>query len=64
VNGLHSGKEALPWWFFGLLGGLATVWLLTPTVGVWLGLPAGGECGEPAPGGLKTTLLAWGVSLA
>src|SRR4051794_28521972 len=27
-----QGKEALPWWFFGLLGGLATVWLLTPTV--------------------------------
>src|SRR5947208_11396017 len=27
--GLHEGqgKEALPWWFFGLLGGLATVWL-------------------------------------
>ncbi len=58
-----QGKEALPWWFFGLLGGLATVWLLTPAVGAWLGLPAGGESGEPAPGGLKATLLAWGVSL-
>ena len=59
----EQGKEALPWWFFGLLGGLATVWLLTPAVGAWLGLPAGGEGGEPAPGGLKATLLAWGVSL-
>ena len=58
-----QGKEALPWWFFGLLGGLATVWLLTPTLGAWLGLPAGAEGGEPAPGGLKATLLAWGVSL-
>jgi multidrug efflux pump len=58
-----QGKEALPWWFFGLLGGLASVWLLTPAMGAWLGLPAGGEGGEPAPGGLKATLLAWGVSL-
>ena len=58
-----QGKEALPWWFFGLLGGLATVWLLTSTVGVWLGLPAGAEGGEPAPGGMMATLLAWGVSL-
>jgi multidrug efflux pump len=58
-----QGKEALPWWFFGLLGGVATAWLLAPTLGAWLGLPAGGEGGEPAPGGLKATLAAWGVSL-
>ena len=37
-----QGKEALPWWSFALFGGLATVWLLTPTLGAWLGLPAGG----------------------
>ena len=67
--GAHGdeGKEALPWWFFGLVGGLATVWLLTPAVGVWMGLPADGEPGASAtgasPGGLKATLLAWGVSL-
>jgi multidrug efflux pump len=57
-----QGKEALPWWFFGLLGGLATVWLLTPTAGVWLGLPVGEEGAEPAPGGLKANLLAYGIS--
>src|SRR5439155_1338861 len=45
------------------LGGLATVWLLEPTLGARLGLPAGAEGGEAAPGGLKTTLLAWGVDL-
>src|SRR6266851_3713820 len=52
--GAHGdqGKEALPWWFFGLLGGVATVWLLTPTLGVRLGLPAGAEGGEAAPGDL------------
>jgi multidrug efflux pump len=63
VSGLHAGKEALPWWFFGLVGGLGTVWLLTPAVGAWLGLPAGEEAGEPALGGLKANLLAWAVSL-
>ena len=39
--GKHGeGKEALPWWSFALFGGLATVWLLTPTLGHLLGLPA------------------------
>ncbi len=56
-----QGKEALPWWFFSLLGGLATVWLLTPAWGAGLGLPAGGE---PAPGALIATLRTWGAYLA
>src|SRR5213075_1507451 len=59
-----QGKEALPWWFFGLLCGLATVWLLAPSLGVWLGLPSGEEGGEAAPGGLKATVLTWGIDLA
>jgi multidrug efflux pump len=59
----HQGKEALPWWSFALFGGLVTAWLLAPTLGVWLGLPAGEESGEAAPGGLGATLLSWGVSL-
>jgi multidrug efflux pump len=63
--GLHGdqGKEALPWWSFGLLGGVAAAWFLAPVLGTWLGLPAAEE-GEPAAGGLKTTLLAWGISAA
>src|SRR5580700_7587305 len=51
-----QGKEALPWWFFGLLGGVATVWLLTRVLGPWLGLPGGGleaSAVEELPGGLK-----------
>src|SRR5262249_35375773 len=56
---LHSGKEALPWWSFALLGGAATVWLLPATVEAWLGLPATGGPGEAAPGGLKATMLTW-----
>jgi multidrug efflux pump subunit AcrB len=55
--GAHGdqGKAALPWWFFGLLGGLATVWLLTPTVG---------EPEASATGGLRVTLLTLGTSCA
>src|SRR5260370_22891266 len=60
-HGEH-GKEALPWWSFALFGGLATVWLLAPTFGTWLGLQAGEE-GEATPGGLKASLLIWGVYL-
>ena len=45
-HGDHE-KEALPWWFFGLLGGLATAWFLTPVLGPRFGLPVG----EALPGG-------------
>src|ERR1700756_414675 len=57
-----QGKEALPWWFFALLGGLASVWLLAPVLGPQLGLRVG-EPGESAAGphGLRASLLTWGV---
>src|SRR5262249_11886352 len=55
-----EAKEALPWWSFALFGGLATVWLLAPMLGAWLGRPAGEEGGEAAPGGLHATMLMWG----
>jgi multidrug efflux pump len=63
--GTHGdqGKEALPWWSFGLFGGLATAWLLPPILGPWLGLPGGGGHGESAPGGLLATLHSWGTYL-
>jgi multidrug efflux pump len=54
----HQGKEALPWWFFGLLGGLASVWLLAPVLGL-----TAEESAEAAPGGLKASLLTWATSL-
>jgi multidrug efflux pump len=57
-----QGKEALPWWSSSLVGGLATVWLLTPTLGAWLGLPAGDGRADAAPAGLRATLLTWAVS--
>jgi multidrug efflux pump len=56
------GKEALPWWSFALFGGLATAWLLSPALGVALGLPVSQEGGgEAAPAGLLANLLEWGV---
>src|SRR5262245_47996700 len=63
-HGAHGdqGKEALPWWSFALLGGLASAWLLTPSLSAWLGLPTGEGPGEAASGGLRGTLLAWGMS--
>src|SRR5713226_7303660 len=68
-SGQHGdqGKEALPWWSFALFGGVATAWLLAPTLGAQLGLPAGGEPGASATGesagGLKATLLTWAIYL-
>src|SRR5437588_343775 len=55
----HQGKEALPWWGFALLGGLVSGWLLAPTLGVYLGLPAGAGEGESeaGPGGLLASLV-------
>src|SRR6478735_8642765 len=52
-------KEALPWWSFSLFGGLASVWLLTPI----LGLHTSEGHGEAAPGGLGTSLLELGATL-
>jgi multidrug efflux pump len=57
-----QGKEALPWWSFALFGGLATAWLLSPSLGAWLGLPAGEGHGAAAPGGLRASLLTWAIS--
>jgi multidrug efflux pump len=58
------GKEALPWWSFGLFAGLVSAWLLGLLLGRWLGLPVGGAHPEAAPGGLTANLLAWGAYLA
>ncbi|HZZ27063.1 MAG TPA: efflux RND transporter permease subunit, partial [Pirellulales bacterium] len=50
-------KEALPWWFFGIIGGVLTVWLGEKLLADRLGLNA--EHGE----GLSTGL-AWAVDAA
>jgi multidrug efflux pump len=43
----NDGREALPWWFFGLLGGVASVPLLWPLAAPPLGLGKGGNFGDP-----------------
>jgi multidrug efflux pump subunit AcrB len=55
-----QGKEALPWWSFALFGGLATAWLLPPT----LGLPSEGvtwaiSCLLFLPGAVAGGTLGW-----
>jgi len=55
----QEGREALPWWFFGLLGGAATVWLLTPMLGPTLGFVVGGAGDDAVPGGLAATFRTW-----
>jgi multidrug efflux pump subunit AcrB len=57
-----QGKEALPWWSFALFGGVVSAWLLAPALTAWLGLPMPAADGEAAPGGLRATLLGWGIS--
>jgi multidrug efflux pump subunit AcrB len=59
-----QGKEALPWWIFGLFGGLASVWILTPVLGPTLGLTIADESGEAVPTTMKTTLFSWGAYVA
>ncbi len=56
-----QGKEALPWWSFALFGGLASMWLLAPVLGTWLGLPTGAHGDEATPGGLVASLRSLGT---
>ena len=44
-----DGKEALPWWFFGLIGGLLSLWLLKSFFGHQWGMPGAEEGEELAP---------------
>jgi multidrug efflux pump len=39
ANGHHHRREALPWWIFGVLGGLLTVWLADRFLAGRFGLP-------------------------
>ncbi len=42
-DGHAHKREALPWWFFGILGGLGTVWLVQHHFGDRWNLPIPGE---------------------
>ncbi len=60
----HDGREALPWWFFGLLGGALTLWLLWPHFAAPLGLDGDGESPLGDPGSLRLTLATWALYIA
>ena len=51
-----DGREAFPWWFPGLLGGLATVWWLWPKFAPHYGLAVGEES-VSEPGNLHVLAL-------
>jgi multidrug efflux pump len=53
---LAPRKEALPWWIFGIVGGLATTWL-APRV-------LAGNLGPPAEAGSLDKWLYWGATFA
>lgn len=56
-----EGKEALPWWFFGLIGGMLSVWLLNAAFG--LGAAPHGETGEAAPQTILDTISGYSLQL-
>ncbi len=55
-----QGKEALPWWIFGIFGGLLSLWLLPALLGNVLGLPAD-EPGEGALRGIAAALRSYAL---
>jgi multidrug efflux pump subunit AcrB len=60
-KGHEHKREALPWWIFGVVGGVVTAWLLPGLLAGRLGLPPlpNPEEGVEVPG-----LVAWGMSAA
>src|SRR5262249_53567425 len=55
-EGSHGGhelnREALPWWFFAVVGGLVTAWLGPDYLAGYLGLPS-------ATGGSEEAVSGW-----
>ncbi len=50
-------KEALPWWLFGIIGGVVAIWLGDKFLAGKIGLPAAGAAG-------KSTLAPWLIDAA
>ena len=60
--GHEDGREALPWWFFGLVGGIASYYVFWPIVSPHFGLQEG-AAGAYAPGSVKGMAVMWGLVL-
>ncbi|CAN5426438.1 efflux RND transporter permease subunit [soil metagenome] len=55
AHGHDDGREALPWWFFGIVGGVVSVWLLESFLDAKLGIT------ESDQTSLRTQLLGYAV---
>jgi multidrug efflux pump subunit AcrB len=58
-GGHESRREALPWWIFGIFGGLITVWLGETFLAEAMGFPAGGEQDTDLP-----AWMSWAITSA
>ena len=54
----HRKREALPWWIFGLLGLVLTVWLGHEFLDGPLGLAAESAAEIPTPAGIRTSAMS------
>jgi multidrug efflux pump len=61
ADGQVEGREALPWWFFSLLGGVASALFLFPHVAPHYGLAGGDESLAAEPGSVRVTALTYGL---
>jgi multidrug efflux pump len=64
ASGHVAGREALPWWFFALIGGFATYILLWPIFAPDFGLLDEASGAHGLPGSLKRTIATVGLSVA
>ena len=64
AHGHDDGREALPWWFFGLVGGVLSYSFLWPRVETHFGLIEGMESALGAPGNLRRLVATYGLSAA
>jgi multidrug efflux pump len=63
ISGHGDGREALPWWFFGLVGGFVCYYLAWPIVAPQFGLMEGAET-FGNPGSLKRMVASYALSVA
>jgi multidrug efflux pump len=60
-HGHELKREALPWWFFAIVGGMLTIWLGQDVYAGRFGLP---PAPNPAEDAEVSTMMAWSISAA
>jgi multidrug efflux pump len=64
ASGRDDGREALPWWFFGLAAGVASAYYLWPLVAPRFGLLDAADATYGVPGSLKRMVATNSLNLA